>query len=45
MSWKSRGRREDGYHHGNLKEALVQAALDLIAGTSGVAERFAHARG
>ena len=25
----SRGRR--GYHHGNLSEALVQAALDLIA--------------
>ncbi len=32
MSWdKNRGRREGGYHHGNLKEALVQAALDLIA--------------
>jgi len=30
MSWKhSRGDR--GYHHGNLKEALVRAALDLIA--------------
>jgi AcrR family transcriptional regulator len=32
MSWhKHRRRREGGYHHGNLKEALVQAALDLIA--------------
>ncbi|MCX7309473.1 MAG: TetR/AcrR family transcriptional regulator, partial [Afipia sp.] len=32
MSWrKERRRREGGYHHGNLKEALVQAALDLIA--------------
>ena len=32
MSWrKDRGRTERGYHHGNLKEALVQAALDLIA--------------
>ncbi len=32
MSWrKDRGRAERGYHHGNLKEALVQAALDLIA--------------
>lgn len=32
MSWhKDRRRREGGYHHGNLKEALVQAALDLIA--------------
>ncbi len=26
---KRRGRR--GYHHGNLSEALIQAALDLIA--------------
>ena len=32
MSWrKDHRRREGGYHHGNLKEALVQAALDLIA--------------
>jgi len=30
MSWSSQiGRR--GYHHGNLREALIQAALDLIA--------------
>jgi AcrR family transcriptional regulator len=32
MSWSGRGpdgRR--GYHHGNLREALIQAALDLIA--------------
>src|SRR5215467_11101070 len=28
MSWKSGPR---GYHHGNLKEALMRAALDLIA--------------
>ena len=28
MSWKDSGR---GYHHGNLKEALVRAALELIA--------------
>ncbi len=28
-SKRDRGRR--GYHHGNLAEALVQAALDLIA--------------
>ena len=28
MSWKAGPR---GYHHGNLKEALVRAALDLIA--------------
>lgn len=32
MSWrKQSGRSERGYHHGNLKEALLQAALDLIA--------------
>jgi len=30
MSWKH-GRGDRGYHHGNLKEALVRAALDLIA--------------
>ena len=28
MSW-SKGPR--GYHHGNLKEALIRAALELIA--------------
>jgi len=33
MSWRNKGtgRAERGYHHGNLKEALLQAALDLIA--------------
>jgi len=33
MSWRKdkEPRAERGYHHGNLKEALVQAALDLIA--------------
>src|SRR3954464_10874051 len=40
MSWRrdrDRGRSERGYHHGNLKEALLRAALDLIAqkGTAG----------
>ena len=29
MSWSKRGER--GYHHGNLKEALQRAALELIA--------------
>ncbi len=29
MSWNTGGRR--GYHHGNLREALIRAALDLIA--------------
>ena len=32
MSWRKEERRaERGYHHGNLKEALLQAALNLIA--------------
>src|SRR6202161_2672417 len=31
MSWRKEGRTERGYHHGNLKEALLQAALGLIA--------------
>jgi AcrR family transcriptional regulator len=32
MSWSRHGRSgERGYHHGNLKEALVRAALALIA--------------
>ena len=29
MSWK-REREERGYHHGNLREALIQAARELI---------------
>jgi len=29
MSWSKRGER--GYHHGDLKEALMRAALELIA--------------
>ena len=43
MSWKNRGRREGGYHHGNLKEALVQAALDLIANKGPAGFTFAEA--
>lgn len=31
MSWSSKSDGPRSYHHGNLKEALVQAALDLIA--------------
>jgi len=30
MKWGKHGEHR-GYHHGNLKEALVRAALDLIA--------------
>ncbi|MBV9825749.1 MAG: TetR/AcrR family transcriptional regulator [Alphaproteobacteria bacterium] len=32
MSWSGKGGDERrGYHHGNLRETLIQAALDLIA--------------
>src|SRR5436189_2638152 len=44
MSWrKERRRMERGYHHGNLKEALVQAALDLIAQKGPAGFTFAEA--
>jgi AcrR family transcriptional regulator len=42
MSWK-RGGGERGYHHGNLKEALVRAALDLIAEKGPAGFTFADA--
>lgn len=40
MSW-SKGPR--GYHHGNLKEALIRAALDLIAEKGPAGLTFAEA--
>src|ERR1700734_2426397 len=44
MSWrKDSGRTERGYHHGNLKEALLQAALDLIAKKGAAGFTFADA--
>jgi AcrR family transcriptional regulator len=44
MSWrKDSGRTERGYHHGNLKEALLQAALDLIATKGAAGFTFADA--
>ena len=43
MSWKDQGRSERGYHHGNLKEALLQAALDLIAEKGAAGFTFADA--
>ncbi len=44
MSWRrDRGRSERGYHHGNLKEALLQAALDLIAEKGPAGFTFAEA--
>jgi AcrR family transcriptional regulator len=41
MSWGRRHAR--GYHHGNLKEALVRAALDLIAEKGPAGFTFADA--
>ncbi len=44
MSWRKEQRRaERGYHHGNLKEALLQAALDLIAQKGAAGCTFADA--
>ena len=43
MSWSKKGRRRRGYHHGNLREALVQAALDLIAEYGPAGFTFAEA--
>jgi AcrR family transcriptional regulator len=43
MNWRKRTRREGGYHHGNLKEALLQAALDLIAEKGPAGFTFADA--
>jgi AcrR family transcriptional regulator len=31
MSWSKDDKESRGYHHGNLKEALLRAALELIA--------------
>src|SRR3954469_4315849 len=47
MSWSRRGDDERdgrrGYHHGNLREALVRAALDLIAQKGPAGFTFADA--
>src|SRR3954464_3493474 len=43
MSWRKERRGERGYHHGNLKEALLQAALDLIAQKGAAGFTFADA--
>src|SRR3984893_8330688 len=40
MSWKTGPR---GYHHGNLREALMRAALDLIAEKGPAGFTFAEA--
>jgi hypothetical protein len=42
MIWKS-DRSSRGYHHGNLKEALIRAALELIAAKGPSGFTFAEA--
>ena len=42
MSWKQGGGSR-GYHHGNLKEALLRAALELIAQKGPAGFTFAEA--
>jgi AcrR family transcriptional regulator len=45
MSWSKQGGRSGprGYHHGNLKEALIRAALELIAQKGAAGFTFAEA--
>jgi AcrR family transcriptional regulator len=43
MSWGKHGHGPRGYHHGNLKEALVRAALELIAEKGPAGFTFADA--
>ena len=44
MSWQGHGRGgRRSYHHGNLREALIQAALDLIAEKGPAGFTFAEA--
>src|SRR5207237_1161124 len=45
MSWSRPGDRDGrrGYHHGNLREALIRAALDLIAEKGQAGFTFADA--
>src|SRR5207302_844036 len=44
MRWSEQGPgQRRGYHHGNLKEALIQAALDLIARKGPAGFTFAEA--
>jgi AcrR family transcriptional regulator len=43
MSWSKHGGGSRGYHHGNLKEALIRAALELIAEKGPAGFTFAEA--
>ena len=43
MTWEKHGKGSRGYHHGNLKEDLVRAALELIAEKGPAGFTFADA--
>ncbi len=43
MSWSKQGGGPRGYHHGNLKETLIRAALELIAKKGPAGFTFAEA--
>ena len=43
MAWSKHGGGPRGYHHGNLKEALIRAALELIAKKGAAGFTFAEA--
>jgi len=43
MSWSRQDKGSRGYHHGNLKEALISAALELIAKKGPAGFTFAEA--
>ena len=47
MGWSKEGKKEDkgprGYHHGNLREELIRAALELIAQKGSAGFTFADA--
>jgi AcrR family transcriptional regulator len=43
MSWSRDNQGPRGYHHGNLKEALIRAALELIARKGPAGFTFAEA--
>jgi AcrR family transcriptional regulator len=43
MRWSGHGKGDRGYHHGNLKEALIRAALELIAQQGPAGFTFAEA--
>jgi AcrR family transcriptional regulator len=43
MNWSKHGGSRRGYHHGNLREALIAAALDLIAEKGPAGFTFAEA--